>query len=229
MIDASLHIILPAYNPEPGWQDRLTERLQPVYDILKEKYGVSITLVNDGGKPLIWNSHSLPLQIITHDENRGKGAAIRTALQHAEMDLVLITDIDIPYVEGDMLKVVQELSAGREVVVGIRKPHYFVSIPQSRKWISKSLIFFNKWLLRMKYPDTQAGIKGVSGRGIDAIKASKVSGFLYEVEWVRKAEKQKLNMSSIQVSLRKNILLSGINGKKLHQQVLSYLRLLLGR
>ncbi len=229
MTDASLHIILPAYNPLQGWQDRLIERLLPVYDLLKDRFEIKITLVNDGGNPLTWDSDLLPLQLVTHDKNRGKGAAIRTAIQSTYEGLVLITDIDIPYMEEDMLGVIEALSKGSEVVIGTRNDNYFTRIPRSRKWVSKSLIFFNKWLLRMRNPDTQAGIKGVRGRGIEAIKSTLISGFLYEIEWIRNAEKNDLKMASVQVSIRETITLSSISGKKLHTQIINYIRLFLSR
>ena len=43
---------------------------------------------------------------LTHEKNQGKGAAIRTALQHADTDLVVIHDADLEYHPEDLLKMV---------------------------------------------------------------------------------------------------------------------------
>src|ERR1700722_7003268 len=42
-----------------------------------------------------------------HERNSGKGAAIRTALTHADTELVVIHDADLEYHPGDLLKMVE--------------------------------------------------------------------------------------------------------------------------
>lgn len=43
---------------------------------------------------------------LTHEKNQGKGAAIRTALQQADTDLVVIHDADLEYHPEDLLKMI---------------------------------------------------------------------------------------------------------------------------
>jgi glycosyltransferase involved in cell wall biosynthesis len=44
---------------------------------------------------------------VRHEKNRGKGAAIRTGLQHVDTELVVIHDADLEYHPGDLLKMVE--------------------------------------------------------------------------------------------------------------------------
>lgn len=52
---------------------------------------------NPDGGPIEW-------VFLRHDRNRGKGAAIRTALEHADTELTVIHDADLEYHPRDLLK-----------------------------------------------------------------------------------------------------------------------------
>ncbi len=58
--------------------------------------------------------------LVEHATNRGKGAAIRTALDHAQGQWVLIQDADLEYSPTDYPKIVAELVKGHPVVYGSR-------------------------------------------------------------------------------------------------------------
>ena len=58
----------------------------------------SLAGINDGKFHWTW---------LRHEENSGKGAAIRTALQHVDTDLVVIHDADLEYHPADLLNMVE--------------------------------------------------------------------------------------------------------------------------
>ena len=59
--------------------------------------------------------------MLFHDRNRGKGAAIRTALQAARGDFVLIQDADLEYDPNDYPKLLTPLAQNQaNVVYGVR-------------------------------------------------------------------------------------------------------------
>jgi glycosyltransferase involved in cell wall biosynthesis len=59
--------------------------------------------------------------VLTHPVNRGKGAAIRTALEAATGDYVIIQDADLEYDPGDYPRLLEPILAGRaDVVYGSR-------------------------------------------------------------------------------------------------------------
>jgi glycosyltransferase involved in cell wall biosynthesis len=62
------------------------------------------------------------LQVIHHDRNRGKGAAIRTAAQSATGDYLIILDADLEYDATDIPALVRPVLEGRaDVVYGNRQ------------------------------------------------------------------------------------------------------------
>lgn len=95
-----LSVIIPVYN-EAATVAQVVERVQAV-----ELGGVEkeVIVVNDGSTdgtdavlaPLVarWPN---PLKIVRHERNRGKGAAICTALEYVTGDVVITQDADLEY------------------------------------------------------------------------------------------------------------------------------------
>ncbi|HWM87624.1 MAG TPA: glycosyltransferase family 2 protein, partial [Kofleriaceae bacterium] len=60
------------------------------------------------------------IRLVRHDRNRGKGAAIRTALADARGDYSLIQDADLEYEVSDYPALLAAVNTGAEVVYGSR-------------------------------------------------------------------------------------------------------------
>jgi len=61
------------------------------------------------------------VRVLLHEHNQGKGAAVRTGLEHATGDLLLIQDADLEYDPRDYPKLLQPILEGRtQVVYGSR-------------------------------------------------------------------------------------------------------------
>ena len=59
--------------------------------------------------------------VVRHPRNMGKGSALRTGLEHADGDIVLIHDADLEYDPRDHLEVLEPLLEGRaDAVIGSR-------------------------------------------------------------------------------------------------------------
>lgn len=93
-----LSVIIPIYN-EASTLSTLLDRVLDV-PITKE-----ILVVDDGSdeatKLELERSVTAEVKLITHPQNRGKGTAIRTALDHASGDVVIIQDADLEYFPED--------------------------------------------------------------------------------------------------------------------------------
>lgn len=74
----------------------------------------------DGTRDILncWLAERAPdLQIIYHEQNGGKGAALRTGFQHATGDILVIQDADLEYDPRDYLKLLEPLLEGRAPVI----------------------------------------------------------------------------------------------------------------
>jgi len=116
-----LSIIIPAYNEEKTISE-LLDRVKKVKlkDITKEIIIVD-DFSKDGTKKIISNLRDKNIKIFSHQKNLGKGAAIRTGLNHATGDIILIQDADLEYDPeeyGKLLKPIIEKKT--KVVYGSR-------------------------------------------------------------------------------------------------------------
>ena len=152
----SLDIILPAYNPLPGWEDIVIGRFQSLVKALPD-VKIRLFIVNDGSQRLDENHSAgviqevIPdLQWISYKENRGKGYALRQGVKNSTADFVVYTDIDWPYTEDSMIGVIQTLTGSADAVIGKRDENYYTHLPRARRRISRLLRSFNAKLLRLK-------------------------------------------------------------------------------
>ncbi len=115
-----LSVIMPVYN-EKRTLPAILEKVCAV-DIPKE-----VIVVDDGSTDgttelLEGIGQKYPdVSVIHHETNRGKGAAIRTALKQVRGDVVVIQDGDLEYEPEDYHKLLAPIREGRaEVVYGSR-------------------------------------------------------------------------------------------------------------
>ncbi len=115
-----ISVILPVYNEI----DTISEILSRVK---KAAYDKEIIVVDDassdGTKEYLEKAAlaDRTLKVDFHPENKGKTAAIRTALEHVTGDIVIIQDGDLEYNPADYPKLVEPIvSGGADVVYGSR-------------------------------------------------------------------------------------------------------------
>ncbi len=118
-------ILIPVYN-EAEYLASLITRLLAVP--LWEQVPIEIVAIDDGstdgsGEALeeMAGLHPGAIQVIRHGRNRGKGAAIRTAIDHASGEFAVIQDSDLEYNPLDLPKVLAPLLEGHaDAVFGSR-------------------------------------------------------------------------------------------------------------
>jgi len=113
-----LSVLMPVYNEEAGLETIL--RRVAAVDIEKEIIVVD-DCSSDGTAGILERIDIPGLKVIRHSVNRGKGAAIRTALQAVTGDAVIIQDADLEYDPQDYPALLQPIIEGKaQVVYGVR-------------------------------------------------------------------------------------------------------------
>jgi glycosyltransferase involved in cell wall biosynthesis len=115
----TLSVLIPVFN-EKATLLELLRRVEAVALPVERQ----IILVDDGStdgtRELLAGLGSRSL-VVLHERNRGKGAAVRTALARATGDLVIIQDADLEYDPADYPGLLAPLLDGRaDVVYGSR-------------------------------------------------------------------------------------------------------------
>jgi dolichol-phosphate mannosyltransferase len=97
-----ISIVIPALNEAEGVQ-QTAESLGNVLNYLRKTHTVEVIFVNDGSKDdterLLKETFAddPQVRVVSHEVNRGLGAAIRTGFAHASGDVIITTDFDGTY------------------------------------------------------------------------------------------------------------------------------------
>lgn len=118
---AKLTIAVPVFNERERVSHALKELLGTPFPV-----PVEIIVVDDGSSDDtadVLASMGLPehVRVLRHERNRGKGAALRTAIAEASGDVFVPFDADLEYDPADLIKVLQPLiQEDADVVYGTR-------------------------------------------------------------------------------------------------------------
>lgn len=155
----------------------------------------------------IVNGLSLPnVKVVGYSENRGKGAAVRTAVLESSGDIVMFTDSDLAYGTSVITVIVEKFNKGNDcdVVVGSRNigEDGYDGYTFIRKLASKSYIAFLKIVGGLKISDSQCGCKAFRGEAARKIfSCCEVDRFAFDFEAILIAEKLGYKIAEIPVKI----------------------------
>jgi glycosyltransferase involved in cell wall biosynthesis len=113
-----LSVIVPVYN-ERNTVVEVVRRMRAVElpDGIEREIIVIDDGSRDGTRDVLRQLGDSTVRVLVHEENRGKGAAVRTGLALATGDYVLIQDADLEYDPDDWPRLISPVMRGRARVV----------------------------------------------------------------------------------------------------------------
>lgn len=193
----SISVIIPVYNE----RETILEILKKVQEVDLDK---EIIVVDDGSTDGTWEllqKISWELTLLRHDTNRGKGAAIRTALPHVHNNIVIIQDADLEYDPRDYPNLVSPIVEGEaDVVYGSRflgGPHRVLFFWHSIG--NQLLTLFSNMLTDLSLTDMECGYKVFQAEVIKGLRV-KSNRFGFEPEVTAKISKLDLRIYEVPIS-----------------------------
>ena len=195
-----LTVIIPAYN-ERGTVEEILRRVEGM------SMADEIIMVDDGSTDGttellhdLAQTHPL-VQLIVHDQNLGKGAAVRTGIQAATGDLVLIQDADLEYDPREypsLLAPIEENKAdvvfGSRFLGGPRRPTMFWHMVANKLLTLMTNVLYNSIL-----SDMETGYKVFRRELIQAIPL-RARRFDFEPEITAKLLKRRARIYEVPIS-----------------------------
>jgi glycosyltransferase involved in cell wall biosynthesis len=191
--------IIPAYN-----------EVNTIHEIIRRVKATGlideIVVVDDGSKDgtrelLAEIAPSEGVKYILHERNQGKGAAVRTGIQNAGNDVMIIQDADLEYDPRDYPGLFRPLEEGIADVVygsrflgGARRPILFWNMVAN-----KILTFVTNILYNNILTDMETGYK-VFRRCVVNDMELRARGFEFEPEFTAKVLKKKFRIFEVPIT-----------------------------
>ena len=185
---ASLSVFFPAYNDAPSLPSLIAKTFDTL-DPLVEDF--EVIAVNDGsydntGEVLeeLRARYAPRMRVITHENNRGYGGALRSGFAAATKDLVFYTDGDGQYDVSELPKLLELMTDDVGLVNGYKLER---NDPRHRIWIGHTYNRLARFMFRIRIRDVDCDFRLIRRSLLEEIRLFSTSGTIC-VELVRKLE-----------------------------------------
>lgn len=191
-------VVIPAYQPD--------EKLVSVVHALHEQTDYDIVIVNDGSASAclpIFDSLEPYAKVLTHEVNRGKGAALKTALsyiyeQYPADEGVVTIDADGQHLPADIIRVSEAWEkAPEQLVLGSRA--FTGNVPfKSRAGNAITRCVFAV-STGVKVFDTQTGLRAFGVFRIPMMLEMKGDRYEYEINVLLYATRHRIPIQEVRI------------------------------
>ena len=199
IFDMKLTVIIPVYN-EIGNIEEILKRVKAA------KKATEIIVVDDGSqdgtRDILKNLDGKEkVRVVLHEKNQGKGAAVRTGMDAATGEILLIQDADLEYDPRDYEQLLRPLEEGiADVVYGSR----FLGGPRrvTMYWhmiANRLLTFMTNILYDTILSDMETGYKVFRRKVVDGMKL-RSKRFDFEPEFTAKVLKRHYRIYEVPIS-----------------------------
>lgn len=191
-----ISLVIPVYNEEKI----IKSTIETVKNYMDKTFGqdYEVLFVNDGSSDnTLKSAKSVArdnIKIISYEQNRGKGYAVRTGILAASSEIVFFTDCDLAY-GLDVIREGYEIlkkDKDADILIGSRRKHKdgFASYNFMRKMMSLTFFAVLKTYGGIKQTDSQNGMKGFRRSSVEPIfKLCEIDRWSFDFEILLIADK----------------------------------------
>lgn len=196
-----LSIFFPFWNEEENIEDVMTKAI-PIAKTVARKW--EILMVDDGSSDktlAIANKLAKTderLRVVSHQPNRGYGAALTSGFSHAQYRYVVFVDGDGQFDFSEITKFVEYIE-NYDLVIGFRKK-------RRDKMLFKRLLLMNLlklgdfMLFHFSFKDIDCGFKMFKKEAVGELQPLRSEGAMITTEILAKAKRKKLKIKEVGVT-----------------------------
>ena len=195
-----ISIVVPAFN-EVATIETLIGRLKDSLVGLRYEIVIVDDCSTDGTAEVIRKLSGGPVRTFCHSRNQGKGAALRTAIEQAAGEIVVVQDADLEYDPKDIPSLVQPILDGHaDVVFGSRFRGQAQRVHMFWHQLANSLLtWFSNMMNNLNLSDMETGYKAFRKSVLDRI-VIREKRFGFEPEITAKVAKLKCRVYEVPIS-----------------------------
>lgn len=186
--------LIPSYQPNQTLIDLVQECIQ---------HPVRIIVVDDGGQSTyapIFSALPTDVIVLTHEENQGKGAALKTGFKYIkehfshEHGVVVTVDGDGQHKVSDALALAEHaMPLTSSIVLGVRDFSQ-EDVPFKSRFGNKITRFITQFLIGYPISDTQTGLRAFTLDTLDFCLSLEQNRYEYEMSMLLGAKKFKIKL-----------------------------------
>lgn len=195
---SSLSVVLPCFNDEHAIS-LLIKQLVSLLPKVCRQY--EIVVVNDGSsdnsKEILEKARQTTslLQVITHKQNLGYGAALASGFKKASKEFIFYTDGDGQYDVGELSKLIAAFDKDTDMVSGFKLNR---SDPWFRKIIGAVYNQFVKLLFQLKIKDVDCDFRLFRRKILQGLSFRITSG-AFDAELIKKLQDRNVRIKEMGV------------------------------
>lgn len=199
-----LSILVPVYNERHLVEFSLGRLLDLEHDLISE---LEVIVVDDHSTDGTWPAlqkiaaRDPRITLLRHKRNRGKGAAIRTAIARANSDISIVHDADLEYNPADIpAMLVPFATEGADAVFGSRylSASYRRALMHRHTLVNKLLTGLGNWFTDLSLSDLETCYKAVNTTLLKSIPL-RSNDFRFEVEIAFKLAKRRARIFEVPI------------------------------
>jgi dolichyl-phosphate beta-glucosyltransferase len=199
-----LSIIIPAHNEEL----RLPRSLRQVFAFLeKQSYSAEVIVVENGSSDRTLEfardfALHQPNLIVLHEEQAGKGNAVRRGMLEARGEYRFICDADLSMPIDELGRFLPPALNGFDVVIASREAPGAVRYnePSYRHWGGRAINLIIRLLILPGLNDTQCGFKCFRAEAAEKIfRQQTLGGWSFDIEILYLARRKYMNVTELPI------------------------------
>jgi dolichyl-phosphate beta-glucosyltransferase len=209
MLNKKISVVIPCFNEGRT----IRQNIQKINRYLEENIAAyEIIAVNDGSRDdtlseLQKTQQELPLKIISHPQNEGKGKVVRDGILSSQNELVMFLDADLAIPIEELEKFLAEIDRGYDLVIASRfvpglkvlRPVLWYRKIMERIFRLLRMLILNNWKVR----DTQCGFKVFrASTALKIFPMATVKRFAFDAEIIFIAKKFGYSIKELPVILQ---------------------------
>ncbi len=200
----AVSVLTPVYNERHLVEASLARVLALESDCISR---LEVIVVDDHSTDGSWEilqqiaARDSRVQLHRHAHNKGKGAAVRTALEYASGDVCIIHDADMEYNPGDIPALLQPfLLEGADAVFGSRylTASYRRALMYRHTLVNRFLTVAANWFTDLNLSDVETCYKVINTALLQSIPL-RSNDFRFEVEIVMKLAKRRARIFEVPI------------------------------